>query len=288
MTEITGRTAFITGGASGIGLGIARELARKGVKLALADLDMPALERATRELSNVTEVEIVQLDVRDRDAFAQAADRIEAALGPVTLLINNAGVAGGGDVSDLTFDLWDWCLGINLGGVINGVQTFLPRMIDANMGGHVVNTGSASGLVGGTASLPYCAAKFGVVGLSESLRAELKPSGIGVSVLCPGPVDTDILSRSAHLLRDEAGSVDSAAARDARMASVLQGGVHPDRAGAMVVAAIRRDQFYIHTDRVILQALQERHEEIVAAMPAEQMNAFTATMSSSLAVRRSA
>ena len=127
MTEVSGRTAFITGAANGIGLGIARALAGAGAKVALADLDEAGLKRARDELEKVTEVETVILDVRDREAFARRADQVEAKLGPVSLLFNNAGVGGGADAGQMTYELWDWGMGINLDGVINGVQTFLTK-----------------------------------------------------------------------------------------------------------------------------------------------------------------
>ncbi|HKU97376.1 MAG TPA: SDR family NAD(P)-dependent oxidoreductase, partial [Vineibacter sp.] len=140
MTNVSGRTAFITGGANGIGLGIARAFAKAGARLALVDQDEEALARARTELAATTEVETVVLDVRDRAAFTGVADRIEARLGPVSLVVNNAGVAGGAPAPKLTYELWDWGLGINLDGVVNGVQTFLSRMVERGAGGHIVNT----------------------------------------------------------------------------------------------------------------------------------------------------
>jgi NADP-dependent 3-hydroxy acid dehydrogenase YdfG len=146
MTDVAGRTAFITGGANGIGLGIARAFAAAGAKVALADIDAAALERAGAELGAVTQVATQVLDVRDREGWVRAADAVEAALGPVSLLFNNAGVAGHAPAVKLTYELWDWSTGINLHGVINGVQTFLPRMVERGAGGHIVNTASGAGL----------------------------------------------------------------------------------------------------------------------------------------------
>ncbi|AEG50913.1 Estradiol 17-beta-dehydrogenase [Sphingobium chlorophenolicum L-1] len=288
MTEVQGRTAFITGGAHGIGLGIARALAADGVKVALADLDANALSLCKAELASITEVETVRLDVRDRQGFVEAIDHVEESLGPVTLLINNAGVAGSGDIDDLDYALWEWNIGINLWGVINGIQSVLPRMRARGLGGHVINTASASGLVGGTATMAYCTAKAGVVGLSESLRTELKGSGIGVSVLCPGPVATSILTHSAENLASVSVSrpVPSAERRDAQMSNVLEKAIQPDEVGRRVLAAIRANQFYIHTDRVMLQALEDRHREIVDAMPDEEMSLFTAELSAAFSRRR--
>jgi len=199
MESLAGRTAFITGGAQGIGLGIARELARNGVSLALADVNRTALDAAVTELSSTTDVLAVELDVRDRDRYAQVADEVEARLGDVSLLFNNAGVAGGVPIAELGYDDWDWMLGINLHGVVNGIQTFLPRMIERGGDAHIVNTASGAGLVEAGAGVLYTTSKFAVVGMSESLRSELADRGIGVSVLCPGPVATDIVSNSVSL-----------------------------------------------------------------------------------------
>lgn len=271
MTEVAGRTAFITGGANGIGFGIASALAGAGAKLALADVDATALEKAKQELSAITDVETVQLDVRDRDGFVRAADEVEASLGPVSLLFNNAGVAFSLPAAKLTYELWDWSVGINLGGVFNGVQTFLPRMLDRGLGGHVVNTTSVAGLAGMASGLMYCAGKFGVTGLTESLRIELRDTGIGVSLLCPGPVATDIHLRSAAAGPGNPelteGEQRTAAKRVTQMRALLQQGATPEQAGHIVLAAVRKDQFFIHTDRMVLEAVEARHRELLDAMP---------------------
>lgn len=196
MTEVAGRTAFITGGANGIGLGIARAFVREGVKLALVDIDAEALDRAKAELSTTSDVETAVLDVPDRAAFVAIAGKFEAKLGPVSLVINNAGVAGGAPAAKLTYELWDWNLDINLRGPINGVQTFLPRMVARGGGGHIINTASGAGLAAATSSVLYYTAKFAVVGMSEALPQGVSPLGVGVTVLCPGPVATGIIART--------------------------------------------------------------------------------------------
>jgi NAD(P)-dependent dehydrogenase (short-subunit alcohol dehydrogenase family) len=193
MDRIEGRTAFITGGARGIGLGIARAFAREGTKLALVDIDEAALNAARTELGVRTSVETFVLDVRDREAYARVADEVEARLGPVSILCNNAGVAASADVAHMTYELWDWVMGINLNGVINGIQTLVPRMIEHKIPAHIVNTASGAGLIAEGSGLQYATSKFAVVGLSEGLRWELERFGIGVSVLCPGPVATSII-----------------------------------------------------------------------------------------------
>lgn len=272
MTEIEGRTAFITGGANGIGLGIARALARTGVKLALADRDTEALARARAELEAITAVDVHEFDVRDREAFAAAADAAERALGPVSLLFNNAGILVTEAPAKLSYDLWDFAIGINLHGVINGIQTFLPRIMARREGGHIVNTSSGSGLVAGYSGTLYSTAKFAVVGMSESLRTELSSSGIGVSVLCPGPVATQIVHRSME--EAPKGAVELSPEQEHRrwtmretISQSLQQSTNPDAVGEMVLRAIRENSPYIHTDRTMEAAIVARTEALLRAMP---------------------
>lgn len=270
MTDVQGRTAFITGGANGIGLGIARVFAREGVKLALADLDTDALASAKAELEGVTPVETYTLDVRDRDAFAATADAAEAALGPVTLLFNNAGVAAGGPIGAMTYDMWDFGMGINANGVINGVQTFLSRMIAHGQGGHIVNTASGAGLAGVTSAV-YTMSKFAVVGLTETMARDLAEEKIGVSVLCPGPVATGIVQRTADAapkiaFTDEVR--ERVAQAKAMSAAMLQYGVSIDAVGDMVLKAVRDNALYIHTDRTMEAIIRTRTEKLLAAYDA--------------------
>jgi NAD(P)-dependent dehydrogenase (short-subunit alcohol dehydrogenase family) len=272
MTDVKGRTAFITGGANGIGLGIARAFGRAGAKVALADLDVAALAHAKAELAALTAVEAVELDVRDRAAYARAADEVERALGPVSLLFNNAGVAGGAPAHKLTYELWDWAMGINLYGVINGVQTFLPRMVARGAGGHIVNTASGAGLAATGNGVVYSTTKYGVVGLSETLHLELAPAGIGVSVLCPGPVATDIVARSAKVKPAER-ELPSEEQREllaqhlALATRILQAGVSPDTVGEMVLNAVLGNRLYIHTDRIMVNLIEARAKALLDAMP---------------------
>lgn len=273
MTDIADRTAFITGGANGIGLGIARALARAGAKLVLVDLDADALGRAQAELGKVTEVFTAVLDVRDRAAYARVADAAEARLGPVSILVNNAGVAGGAPASKLTYELWDWGMGINLDGVINGIQTLLPRIVARGAGGHIINTASGAGLYAGPGNALYCTAKFAVVGLSEALGAELEPQGIGVTVLCPGPVATDIIERTRAAQPKVVRTFSEAQrtkvfARNEEMKTFLANGVQPDAVGDMVLAAIRENRLYVHTDRTSIDKIIERSKALIDAMPA--------------------
>jgi NAD(P)-dependent dehydrogenase (short-subunit alcohol dehydrogenase family) len=270
MDRIDGKTAFITGGARGIGLGIARAFARAGAKLALADIDQASLAAAKSELSGLTKVETFVLDVRHREAYARVADEAESRLGPVSILCNNAGVAGGQHVTRLTYEYWDWVLGINLNGVINGIQTFLPRMLKRGGGGHIVNTASGAGLAATSSGLLYTTSKFAVVGLSESLRNELQPFGIGVSVLCPGPVNTQIISNSQDTQPSSPLSAEETKIRDASLAQAnafLAAGVDPNQVGEMVLAAVKTDRLYIHTDRLVAGLIEARTKALLDALP---------------------
>jgi NAD(P)-dependent dehydrogenase (short-subunit alcohol dehydrogenase family) len=273
MTDVQTRTAFITGGANGIGLGIARAFAKAGAKIAIVDLDEAALDRAKAELSAQTDVVAFKLDVRDRAEYARIADSVESKLGPVSLLFNNAGVAGAAPAAKMTYEMWDWGIGINLIGVINGVQTFLPRMVERRAGGHIVNTASGAGLVAVGAGVLYHTAKFGVVGLSEALRTELAANDIGVSVLCPGPVATAIIDNTRKTQPGVTASAPLEAAVKARLDSTrrfLEGGVPPDAVGEMVLRAVRDNNLYIHTDRMMIGGIEARTKALLEAMPSSR------------------
>ncbi|MGY0499347.1 SDR family oxidoreductase [Nocardia sp. FBN12] len=276
MITLSGRTAFITGGARGIGFGIARALAERNVAVAIADVDRDALDRAADELAQITEVRAYRLDVRDRGAYAEVADAAEAALGSVTIVVNNAGVLDSISPSQMDHTMWDYVMGVNAGGVYNGIQAFVPRMIQRKHTGHIVNTSSVAGLyVGGPGLLYrsgflYHASKFAVVGLSDSLRLELAHHGIGVSVLCPGPVATGIVDNTRRR-RPE-----NAPAHSRRIASILdtaheslnEQGIPPSEVGEMVTAAIIGDRPYILTENVSAGPIRDRADALLAAMPA--------------------
>ncbi|MFD4675259.1 SDR family oxidoreductase [Lentzea sp. NPDC058450] len=244
MRDWAGSTAFITGGARGIGLGIARALARRGVRLALADVSEVSLLEAGAELGASTHL----LDVRDRPAFAAVA----AEVGPVDLLFNNAGIVPHSAVDSLTYEKWDLAMAVNLTGVINGVQTFLPSML-ARGSGYVVNTASAAGLVSDP-NLLYATSKFAVVGLSESLRLNVMERGVDVSVLCPGPVDTGIVenTRAAH------ASVGLRSDLVPAVSAFLAGGPSVDEVGEMVVAGMEKRSPWIFTGYDVGPHLERR------------------------------
>ncbi|MFI7638301.1 SDR family NAD(P)-dependent oxidoreductase [Nonomuraea sp. NPDC049400] len=265
MDNIADATVFITGGAQGIGLGIARAFARAGARIALADVDRDQLRVAEQELSILGKVSTHTLDVRDRDAFARVADAVEERFGPVTVLCNNAGVAAAAPPSALTYQLWDHVLGVNLGGTVNGLQTFLPRMLSRGGPAHIVNVASGAGLVASD-KIVYVASKYAVVGLSESLRQhrELSERGIGVSVACPGFVRTNVMANSAKL--DPGGALPANEARDALFERF---GLPPDVVGEQVFQAVRENRLYVHTDRMLAGPIEQRSRVLLEAMPPE-------------------
>ena len=270
MKEFAGRTAFITGGASGIGFGLARALLAEGAKVAIADIRQDALDAALERLDNQQAIGI-RLDVASRDDFAAAADEAETRLGPVSLLINNAGINLFQTIDESTYDDWDWVLGVNLFGVINGVQTFTPRMKERNRGGHIVNTASMAGFLAGPVPGIYNCAKFAVRGLSESLRYSLAPHHIGVSVLCPGLVKTHIYASDdirPETLGVRGKPVDKAF--NTQLARVHDAGMEPDEVAAKTLSAVRDNKFYIFPHPEFKDELREVFDEIIADYPEGQ------------------
>jgi len=264
MKDFSGRTAFITGGANGIGLGLARALLAEGCKVAIADIREDSIAAALKTLDN-SEVIGVPLDVASRDGFAAAADEVEARLGPVSLVFNNAGINLFQTIDESSFDDWDWLLRVNLNGVINGVMTFVPRMKANGLGGHVVNTASMAAFLCGPQPGIYNTTKFAVRGLSESLRYSLAPHGIGVSVLCPGLVKSRIHAAADTRPDDlKAGAKPVDSAMVARLAQVHQAGMEPDLVAERVIDAIRANRFYIFSHPEFRDELRELFDEIIA------------------------
>jgi len=191
--EFKGRTAFITGGASGAGFGQAKVFGREGCRIAIADIRGDAVGSAVDELrAEGIECHGVVLDITDRAAFVRAADEAEAALGPVSMLFGTAGVSIFGPLEKATYDDYDWIFGVNFGGVVNLMQTFVPRMIEHGLGGHIVNTASLGCFFANSGSGIYSASKFAVHGITMAMRDALKDHGIGVSVLAPANIRSNI------------------------------------------------------------------------------------------------
>ncbi len=252
MEELKDRVAVITGGASGIGLGIARSCVEAGMSVALFDVEQAALDQASQDFATRgKKVKTVQVDVSDRVAMEAAAEETLAAFGNVHVLCNNAGVGVGGSVLELSYDDWDWVLDVNLHGTINGIKAFVNHMCSHGEGGHIVNTASMAGQHPIRGVAPYVAAKYGVVGLSETMRLELAPEKIGVTVLCPGMIATNIFTcerNRPERLRsttEDPGRVQPKP--DEQLERLLENVMEPDVVGDMVVHAVRTDEPYIFT-----------------------------------------
>jgi len=271
MKDVAGKTAFVTGGASGIGLGMATAFAGAGMNVVIADLRPDHIETALDTLAG-NPIHAIELDVTDRDAFTRAADEAESVFGHVHVLCNNAGMGILGPVTDARYDDWDWGLGVLVGGVVNGIQTVLPRMRAHGEGGHVVNTSSMAGVLPIPGAAIYITAKAAVIGLSEALRSELAGEGIGVSAFCPGPVQTNI--REGGRIRPEryadSGYTDLERDLEERPNSPLW--MDPIECGERVLAGIRNDDLYIFTHREFREGAEERFRAMVASFPDEPRN----------------
>jgi len=265
------KAVFITGVARGLGLGIARACAARGARLALTDIDGDALAIAAEELAGVTDVVALTLDVRDRQAVAAAADQAEQALGPVSALFNNAGVADSVSPRATTGEVWDWMVDVNLNGVYNGVQAFAPRMIRRGEGGWIVNTSSLAGLAPLGSGFAYQATKYAVVGMSESLREELAHHQISVSVVCPGNVATSIMENTARLRPDDAEPHSAKVSEILSSAHehLLAAGVSIDDAGESVVRGMLAGQPFIFTDGLWGAHLESYFADVRSWIPSE-------------------
>jgi NAD(P)-dependent dehydrogenase (short-subunit alcohol dehydrogenase family) len=272
MKEVRNKVAFITGGASGIGLGMAGACVAAGMKVVLADLRQDHIDEALAFFAKRGEsasVHAVRVDVTDRAALAAAADEAERVFGKVHVLANNAGIGIQGPFKGITYEDWDFGMAVNLGGVINGLQTFLPRIRAHGEGGHIVNTASLAALVPMPAQFViYVAAKAAVVAIAETIRGELAQENIGVSVLCPGPIRTNIGELAKNRppqfgVGDAFRAAEEAGATHVPFPSMME----PAAVGALVLNAIRNDQLHIITHGEWRPAAEARHAALIAAMP---------------------
>lgn len=287
MTSVTNKTAFITGGASGIGLGLAEVLGKAGARIVIADVEQQALDRAVAHLATVSvAAHGIPLDVTDRAAFALARDAVLESHGAVHLLFNNAGVNVPGPLQQMSFNDWDWVLGVNLGGVVNGITTFLPELLRHGAAAHIINTASVGGLVGMRNLGIYNTSKFAVVGLSEALRADLFASGVKVSVLCPGVVATALgaseRNRPTHLATAPTkGTSEGNPPPDAAPAPVASpaAGMTPVELAQQVLAAIQADEFFISSHPEFRELVGQRNAAVQSSFRGAADAAAVAAMS---------
>lgn len=249
LADVRGKTAFVTGGSSGIGLGIARALSAAGMQVAFTYMSDRNRDRALALFpASNSGVHAIRLDTTDRDGMVRAADEVEARFGNVHLVVNNAGVGVPALLSTVSWQDWDWAVDVNITGVFNGVHAFLPRMLAHGEGGHLVVTSSSAGILAGSLGV-YATTKFAVVGMFESLRGELEGRNIGVSIFCPGLVRTDIFdsgrNRPASHGKTAAPPAPPPLNPGSGPVDLMGVAMDPMEAAALVLAGIRRNDLYI-------------------------------------------
>lgn len=267
MMDVKDKVAFITGGASGLGFAMAKAFVNAGMKVFIGDVSQDHLDHAMKYFAGNPNIRAIRLDVTDREAMRQAADEVERVFGKIHVVCNNAGVAGAED-GDPTYNDWDWMLGVDLGGLINGITTFVPRILKHGEGGHIVNTCSIVAYIA-VPGLVYNTAKYAVRGITESLKYSLNPRGIGVSMLCPGPSNTNlghsVDSRPARFSTDCSLKSDADLPVDQRPPH--EDGLEPDVIAERVLNAIQQNQFYIFTHIGYKAEIKGIFDEILAAVP---------------------
>jgi NAD(P)-dependent dehydrogenase (short-subunit alcohol dehydrogenase family) len=285
MKDLEGKTAFITGGASGIGLGIAKACVKYGMKVVIVDSRQDALDEAMQYFKEKGQpVHPIKLNVTDREAYVKAADEAEAVFEKIHVLVNNAGVgSGGGPVEKLTYKDWDYSLGVNIGGVINGIVTILPRILKHGEGGHIIATSSTQGLAAPSGMIIYATTKFAVAGMMECLASELQDRNIGASVLVPGPVRTNLgkssfENRPEHL-RNEGETWPPKMPEPSKnapprrsMEETMTAFIDPVEAGERVLRGIRNNDLFIITHPEFKAGFNARNEAIMRACPDEPRN----------------
>jgi NAD(P)-dependent dehydrogenase (short-subunit alcohol dehydrogenase family) len=272
MQDFVGKTAFITGGASGIGLALGQVFVDAGMNVMLADIEEGALTAAVEQLRHPSsKVQGIICDVADPASVEKAAAETFEVFGNVHVLCNNAGVAGGSGIDDISVETWRWVVDVNLMGVVHGISSFLPRMRAQGEGGHIVNTASMAGLENGLGFSPYAASKFAVVSMSEGLAWQLSSLRIGVTVLCPGFVRTQI-SESARNRPERYGPAPALDPKSpggilaAESARLQRSGLDPSDVAKRTLAAIRNNELYVFTHPEMREPVKNRFAAIEAAM----------------------
>jgi len=262
MKNFAGKTAFVTGGASGIGLGLVRNLLAEGMKVVVADWNDDHLDAAREALKGNNAAHFIRVNVADRDNLRAAVQETLDVFGKLHLLCNNAGVGGGGNADDPDFDEWDRTIGINLGGVVNGCKIVAPILKAQGEGGHIVNTASMAGMVPLPSMGAYSASKYAVRGFTEALRMDLAPYGIGVSCLYPGAVKSALVP----VPEDDSAAPPGPEGEFVRgLWQAMRVAMEPMDIGAFIVQAIRENRFHILPHGEFLEEVIERHRRIEAA-----------------------
>lgn len=274
MEQVEGKVALVTGGASGIGLGQVKAFLNGGMKVAIADIRQDHIDAALKELNSDNRVRGYQLDVTNRAQFAEVAHAVERDFNKIHLLSNNAGIGLAGPAKFATYEDWDWVLGVDLGGVVNGVVTVLPRILKHGEGGHIVSTSSMSGIMPNPGTVQYTVAKAGVVAMMEVLRTELAADNIGVSAFCPGPVRSQIgksaETRPASLANTGYAEFDRRRASGSGLNSALW--MDPVEVGELVLEGVRKNWLYIFTHSEFGPGIKERCDAMMAAVPNTPFN----------------
>jgi NAD(P)-dependent dehydrogenase (short-subunit alcohol dehydrogenase family) len=266
MQNLSGKVAFVTGGASGIGFGMARTFLSEGMKVVIADYNEAHLASAREALAGSNAVHFIKVDVSDRAALRAAAEEALQVFGKIHILCNNAGVGGGGTADDPEFDEWDKAMSINLGGVINGTKIIVPIIKSHGEGGHIVNTSSMAGMVPLPGMAAYSTAKYAVRGFSESLRMQLAPEGIGVSCLYPGATQTNLVG-----VPGEDGVAPEGPEGDfiRKLWAAMRVAMTPLEMGRRVIEAIKENRFHILTHREFIEEVKARHRQIEEGFPTD-------------------
>ena len=269
MQDLSGKVAVITGGASGIGLAMAEAFAKEGMKLVLADIEAGPLDSAVDSMKAAGAEAIgVVTDVTKVEQIEALADQTYEAFGAVHILCNNAGVAVGGLSWNISHDDWDWVLDVNLNGVIDGVRVFVPRMLEQDTEGHIVNTSSIAGLTSGPGMAPYFVSKHGVVALSECLHQEFQVSGskLRVSVVCPGWVNTQIVesdrNRPGGVLQEEETDPLFGMVREGLRAT-MPNAMPPSEVADLVLDAVHNNKFYVLPHQTWKHMIETRSQDIL-------------------------
>jgi NADP-dependent 3-hydroxy acid dehydrogenase YdfG len=277
MENVEGKTAFITGGASGIGLGIAKVFAANGMNVVIVDARQEALDEAMSYFkAKKLPVHPIKLNVTDREAYVRAADEAEKVFGKIHILVNNAGVSAGGRIQTTTYKDWDFGLSVNIGGVVNGIMTILPRMLKHGEPSHIVSTSSTAGLSTVEGCSVYNASKFAVAGLMETIATDLQGTNVGASVLFPGPVTTNLgissqTTRPANLRNEnEQRMPPPGGPKPPPMDSSTF--MDPVEMGERVLRGIKRNDLFINTHPEFKAGYAARNDAIIRSIPDEPLN----------------